>query len=74
MTPEDAEKEVMEREANYFAMCLLMPEEWLRRDVEAIGGVDIEDDVAMTKLAKKYKVSVTLMAMRLGQLGAIKKL
>lgn len=65
--------EVEEREANYFAMCLLMPEEWLRADVEKAGGIDIGDDAAMAKLAKRYKVSVALLAIRLGQIGALKK-
>lgn len=59
------EHEIMEKEANYFAMCLLMPEEWLRKDMV---GLDITDDVAIARLAKKYKVPISVMAMRIGQL------
>ena len=51
-------------------MELLMPRAFLLADIEKMGGVDIEDDAAMTKLAKRYKVSVTIMAIRLGQLLA----
>ncbi len=59
--------DIEEREANLFAMELLMPRAFLLADIEKMGGVDIEDDAAMTKLAKRYKVSVTIMAIRLGQ-------
>lgn len=56
----------MEAEANAFAMELLMPEEWLRKDIA--GGFDIEDDAKLKKLAKKYGVSMQVMALRIGQL------
>lgn len=56
------------REANAFAMALLMPEDWLRQDVAKMGGVDIEDDEKVGKLAKKYRVSIQVMTLRLGQL------
>ncbi len=62
--------DIEEREANLFAMELLMPRAFLVADIEKMGGVDIEDDAAMTKLAKRYKVSITIMAIRLGQLLA----
>lgn len=59
---------VMDMEANHFAMCLLMPEKFLRADIEKMGGIDICDDVAVEKLAKRYQVPVATMALRLGQL------
>ena len=62
--------DIEEREANLFAMELLMPRAFLLADIEKMGGVDIEDDAAMMKLAKRYKVSVTVMAIRLAQLLA----
>lgn len=65
MTPE----QIMDAEANVFAMELLMPRESLLADIKKLGGVDIEDDKAMTKLAKKYRVSITVMALRIGQLA-----
>lgn len=63
--------EIIEKEANYFAMCLLMPEPWVRRDVKALGGIDIEDDLAIHKLAQKYKVSTQLMTLRIAQIFKI---
>lgn len=55
-------------EANYFAMCLLMPEDFVRREVKAMGGFDIEDQKSLAQLARKFQVSVPLMMLRLGQL------
>lgn len=63
MTP----KQVMEVEANAFAMELLMPEKFLRDDIGP-EGVDLFDDVAVEKLAKKYRVPKSAMAARLAQL------
>ena len=67
--PSAEELAQMDAEANYFAMCLLMPEEWVRREVKRMGIVDIEDDKKMKKLADKFKVSVTMMTIRLGQIS-----
>lgn len=61
MTPEEVE----EYEANYFAMHLLIPEQFIRKDLKAEGGIEIEDDEQLTRLAKKYQVSRTMMMMRL---------
>lgn len=64
----EKERRAMDAEANAFAMELLMPEKFLRRDVATLGGIDIEDDEKVTRLARKYKVSVQVMTLRLGQL------
>ncbi len=59
----------MDKEANQFAMELLMPRDWLLADVEKMRGIDIEgDDKKVMQLAKRYKVSVQAMTIRLGQL------
>ena len=58
----------IEREANLFAMELLMPTSFLERDIKQMGGIDFADDRDIDKLAKRYKVSHSLMAIRLGQL------
>lgn len=58
----------MEAEANAFAMELLMPRDWLLADIRKMGGIDIEDEAGMRKLAKKYRVSLTVMAIRIGEL------
>lgn len=63
MTPEQ-----MDAEANAFAMELLMPEFLLRPELEKIGGIDIENETAVRKLATKFKVSTQVMTLRIGQL------
>lgn len=65
-----ARDEAMQAEANAFAMELLMPEDWLRADIAKLGGVDIEDTTTVATLAKRYKVSVPVMTLRLGELLA----
>ena len=62
------EQSVEDREADYFAMCLLMPEQFLRRDIAEMGGIDLTEDRPIRKLAQRYGVSVAMMALRLGQL------
>lgn len=61
---------VMEEEANAFAMALLMPAAWLKKDVEKIrkerGGLDEEH---VEWLAKRYQVSIVMMTLRLCDLG-----
>lgn len=54
-------------EANEFAMHLLVPTEFLKRELEKLGSIDLADDTVITKLAKKFKVPITVMAIRLGQ-------
>lgn len=60
-TPEE------EAEANYFAMCLLMPERLLRADFEQHRGEELEPLVKA--LAERYRVSEAHLSLRLGQLG-----
>ena len=59
-----------EREANYFAMCLLIPEAMLRADLAEMfpGGVDVVNN-DIERLADRYKVSRELMTLRLADLG-----
>lgn len=61
--------DIMEREANYFAMCLLMPESFVRAECKKIGKIDAVDGTGIKRLALKFRVSVPLMTLRLGQLG-----
>lgn len=61
--------EQMDREANEFAFALLMPEEMVKAEVAKMGGIDIEDDAKLKKLAGKFKVSLQVAAIRLGQLS-----
>lgn len=62
-----------EKEANYFAMCLLMPEDLLNKEIKRMGGnFDIEDGKAIKRLADKFKVSVAVMTLRLGQISELR--
>lgn len=57
-----------EREANYFAAELLMPEGFLENDLRD-KKIDIEEDEQITMLANQYKVSPQAMTYRLVNLG-----
>lgn len=62
-----------EIEANMFAAELLMPEEFLREDVErGDEPVDLSDDSDIERLAAKYQVSSTAMTFRLANLRFIR--
>lgn len=56
----------MNREANIFAMHLLMPSPLLRKHMPK--GLDLTDDKAIAALAAKFKVPASVMAIRLGML------
>jgi len=63
-----------EIQANYFAACLLMPEEFLRRDVAQLArfnGETVLSEPEIFSLAKKYQVSRAAMSYRLVNLGLI---
>lgn len=55
--------DALEIEANAFASEILMPGEWVRRELQ--GGWDIDDTERLTALAKRFKVSVAAMQFRL---------
>lgn len=58
----------VEREANYFAMHLLVPSSLLRAELDKIGGIDLSaDDGTLKKLAKKFGVSEAVIAFRVGE-------
>lgn len=59
----------MEAEANYFAFCLLMPEDLVRKELQKLKTTDLCDDRFIVALARKFAVPVGIMAIRLGQLG-----
>lgn len=67
-----------EREANAFAIALLMPEKHVRRELSKLDihediELDFESDKRIKKLADKFEVSEQLMLIRLSQLGFFKK-
>lgn len=60
-----------EMEANRFAAEILMPGEFLRADLENLGPVSVDDEQAISKLAKRYQVSKQAMTIRLTSLDLI---
>ena len=58
-----------EREANYFAISLLMPKQLVHNWVEAHGPLDFCDDGALKQMAKDFGVSLVVAAVRLSGLG-----
>lgn len=58
-----------EAEANYFAMCLLMPEAFVRREVARFAAFDINNEKHVAQLAKTFQVSPGMMGYRLAQLS-----
>ena len=63
-----------EAEANYFAMCLLMPEKMIQDDIVLMRKESpiCFDDFRLDAMADRYQVDVKLLMMRLVQLGYIK--
>lgn len=55
----------IEDAANVFAAHLLVPSSFLKKDLEAAGPVDIDDERLIDRLCKRYKVSRGVMAYRL---------
>lgn len=62
-------REEQDLEANYFAMCLLIPEQMVRDEVDKVkGGLDLANPKKTKELAKKFQVSEMMMGVRLGQI------
>jgi Zn-dependent peptidase ImmA (M78 family) len=59
-----------EVEANAFAATLLMPEEFLKHDL-AGRVIDVLDEVAVRRLAQRYRVSPQALTIRLMELGLL---
>lgn len=62
-----------EQEANFFAASLLMPREFIERDLEDQIFVDLLDDDFLRDLARKYGVSAQALAIRLKTLGYLQE-
>jgi len=62
-----------EREANLFAASLLMPKEFLERDLRQEDYVDLLDDAFLRGLGRKYGVSTQALVNRLKNLGYIQE-
>jgi Zn-dependent peptidase ImmA (M78 family) len=60
-----------EREANYFAASILMPKEFLEKDLKEVEHFDLFDDDVLSNLARKYCVSTQALVNRLKNLNYI---
>jgi Zn-dependent peptidase ImmA (M78 family) len=65
-------EDVNEKEANYFAAELLMPEKFLRQDLRGKRLDLFDDGEELQQLARKYKVSTQALTFRLTNLNYIK--
>jgi Zn-dependent peptidase ImmA (M78 family) len=64
---------VDEKEANLFAAELLMPKEFIERDLQDIEAVDLMEERTIKSLAEKYQVSAHAFAFRLAYLGYVEQ-
>lgn len=60
-----------EREANLFAACLLMPKQFLDKDLASVTEIDLLDDDFLKDLAREYGVSAQALVNRLKNLGYV---
>lgn len=60
--PSSAEWEILDEEANIFACFLLMPAPLFDRDAK---NLDMTDDNAVAKLARKYRVPIGVIGYRI---------
>ena len=65
-----SKEEKIEREANYFAASILMPEHLVRKEISELN-CDLHDDLVLASLANKFEVSSSAMTFRLINLGLI---
>jgi Zn-dependent peptidase ImmA (M78 family) len=63
--------DIQEIEANAFAAELLMPEEFILRDIEELNKNPLADHQLLCRMADRYDVSEPAMAIRLSNLGFI---
>ena len=61
-------EEIDDIEANLFAIELLIPWDWICKDIDRLGGIDVESDPNIQVLAKRYQVSEQLMTFRIASL------
>lgn len=59
---------IMENEANYFASCILMPTDQVRKALESMD-IDLVTEEGIKELAKLFEVSTTAMSLRVSKLG-----
>lgn len=63
--------EKIEREANFFAANILMPQKLILKSLENLTSSDLHDDSTINTLAKRFNVSSSAMLFRLINLGIL---
>ena len=58
-----------EAEANYFAMCLLMPEQMVHAEFAKLTPAERDIDQVIKILSERFQVSQQVVALRLNELG-----
>lgn len=56
---------IREQEANSFAAALLMPQPFVKKEIQAYNGFDFSDSSMINELAKKFEVSTQAMSYRI---------
>lgn len=69
MKPKPSVSLEREREANYFAICLLMPGEMVIAEMAKLTDAERDIDSIFPLLAEKFQVSQQVVAFRLADLG-----
>lgn len=59
----------VEAEANAFALCILIPGDMLKDEVDKIGGLDLTSDADFKMLCDKFQVSQTAMMVRMSMMN-----
>jgi len=67
-TQEKRARDPVEREANYFALALLMPRDIFKRELDNTV-MDLASDEPIKELANKFGVSITAVAVRMCMLN-----
>lgn len=60
---------LQEQEANYFALCLLVPKGLLVSEIERAGGLSVSDGGELARLARMFQVSENLILYALCRYG-----
>lgn len=60
---------IREAEANYFAICLLMPEQMVHREFAKLTPAERDIDRVFVILGQRFQVSIQVVALRLHELG-----
>jgi Zn-dependent peptidase ImmA (M78 family) len=61
----------IDAQASEFAMCLLIPPHFLKKEIDKIGGkIDLVDDPNIKILAHKFKVTDQMMITQIAKLEA----